>query len=248
MNGEAHASGVRKSVALFAALSTVFWLFLIWSVQNMDQPLVQLMMPMTSAWSAREAAAVWIMWAVMMGAMMLPSAIPMALTHRKIASRKGLGQDNALFVGGYLVVWGVFSIAAAGLQWALQSTGLLSHMLVVGDNRIAGTILILAGASQWTPLKHACLSTCRTPVGFFVTEWREGLRGALYMGLRFGAICVGCCWAMMALLFVFGIMNLMAIGVLACLVAAEKLLPRGETIAKFGGALLLLWGTWLVLQ
>ncbi|MCR9088449.1 MAG: DUF2182 domain-containing protein [Rhodobacteraceae bacterium] len=233
---------------MLVLLSAVFWVPLVWSIRNMDQPLVQLMMPMTAAWSVGEAAAVWTMWAVMMGAMMLPSAIPMVLAHRRIAGQKGLRGDSVLFVGGYLAVWSVFSIAATGLQWALQGSGHLTRMLAIDTTWIAGIILFLAGASQWTPLKHVCLNTCRTPIGFFATEWRDGPYGAFCMGLHHGAFCVGCCWALMALLFVFGVMNLLAIGVLACLVAAEKLLPRGETIAHIGGIVLMIWGAWLILE
>ena len=212
----------------------------------MDQPLVRLMMPMQSAWRAQEALFVWVMWAVMMGAMMLPSAAPMIFAHRKIVDRRGSTSENLVFIGAYLLVWGAFSVAAVGLQWWLQWIGQLSHMLVVPDDQTAGVILIIAGMSQWTTLKYKCLGKCRTPIGFLTTEWRSGAQGALVMGLRHGSFCVGCCWALMALLFVFGVMNLAAIGALASLVAAEKLLPHGEVLAKIGGLGLTTWGVGLL--
>jgi predicted metal-binding membrane protein len=239
-------TGVQQTVAILLALLTTFWAFVIWSIANMDQPLVQLMMPMQSAWTAQEALFVWIMWAVMMGAMMLPSAAPMILVHRKIVGHKGLLSHSLVFIGAYLLVWGVFSAATTGIQWWLQWMGQLSHMLVVSSNQTAGVVLIIAGVSQWTTLKDKCLGQCRTPIGFLTTEWRSGSQGSLIMGLRHGLYCVGCCWALMVLLFVFGVMNLTAIGALTTLIAAEKLLPQGDVLAKIGGLFLTAWGVWLL--
>jgi predicted metal-binding membrane protein len=232
----------RWPVAALALMALAFWVPVVWSVAHMGHPVVQLMMPMSTAWTLPQAAAVLLMWAVMMGAMMLPSTLPMVLAYRRISASRGRPQDGLIFVAGYLVVWCGFSLAATALQWGLQGLGLLTGMLVLKNVTVAGLVLIVAGLSQWTPLKARCLTTCRTPIGFFATEWRAGRLGAFRMGLRHGALCVGCCWSLMALLFVFGVMNLTAIGLLACVVAAEKLLPRGDLLARIAGGGFVLWG------
>ncbi len=192
---------------------------------------------------------VWLMWAVMMAAMMLPSAVPMIMTHRRICA----GRDdqtpaaNGYFVVSYLVAWSLFSVVGAGLQWLLQTLGAISQLLLVTNVWLAAAILIGAGIYQFTPAKDVCLAKCRTPIGFFLTEWRPGKRGAFQMGLKHGAYCIGCCWAMMAVLFVFGVMNLFAIALLATGVAAEKLLPRGDIAGRLLGAVLVGWGVSLPL-
>lgn len=232
---------------MLSVLSFLAWAFVVWSASNMDQPLVKLMMPVMASWSLAEAFWVWVMWAVMMGAMMLPSASPMIQAYRRISSQKGIPRESFWFTLAYLLVWTGFCAVATALQWALQSMGVLSHMLVLGNTWFAGGILVVAGIVQWTPFKHACLEKCRTPIGFLVTEWRPGRRGALIMGMRHGAYCIGCCWAVMALLFVFGVMNLVAILLLATFVAAEKLLPGGEFIGNLAGVVFIGWGGWLLL-
>jgi len=201
----------------------------------MGNPIVQLMMPMSSRWTVPELAMVVVMWSVMMGAMMLPSAMPMILSHRRMSPRNQGGRHSA-FVVAYLLIWSGFSCAAALLQWWLQKQGLLSRMLVLTDGVIAGAILIGIGLFQFTQLKDVCLNTCRTPLGFLMTEWRDGTAGAFGMGLKHGASCVGCCWALMATLFVFGVMNVMAVALLATAVALEKLTPWGVQIARLIGA------------
>jgi predicted metal-binding membrane protein len=227
-----------------AGLSLAAWGLVIWSIVHMDAPVVSLMMPMMSAWTLPEAAAVWLMWAVMMAAMMLPSAAPVIVAHRRVARlRCGEGsRESRYFVTGYLLAWSAFSLAAAALQWGLQGLGVLSHMLVVTQAWLAGGILVAAGLYQLRPAKVACLQQCRSPVGFLLTEWRSGRAGALRMGLHHGAYCVGCCWALMAVLFVFGVMNLLAIAVLSTAVAAEKLLPQGRRAAQGLAILLIAWG------
>lgn len=243
-------STYRNSVVVLVVMAMLCWAFLLWSMANMDTPFVRLMMPEKTAWSFSEVAIVWLMWAVMMGAMMLPSAMPMILVHRRIATDRStpsqIPSSNRWFTFAYLITWSAFSVAATGLQWGLQAAGSLSPMLAVGDRWLAGAILVLAGIVQWTPLKHACLEKCRTPIGFLTTEWRDGDYGAFIMGLRHGAYCVGCCWALMALLFVFGVMNLIAIIALTTIVAAEKLLPYGDLLGRIGGAILVVWGVWML--
>ena len=239
---------LRPALALIVAASATAWLFVFWTASNMDAPLARLMMPMGTSWSGAEAVSVWIMWAVMMGAMMLPSAAPMILTHRRIVAHRGSPAESFYFGLAYLVVWAAFSIAATLSQWGLQSLGVLNHMLMLKTNLVSGIFLVIAGATQWSPQKSRCLALCRTPVGFLTTEWKAGNVGAFRMGLQHGIDCVGCCWALMALLFVFGAMNLFAILLLSTLVAAEKLLPHGETLGRVAGLLFGVWGLWLILN
>ncbi len=234
----------RIGLLTIMALTLAGWAFVIWSVSHTSAPLVRTMMPQSSAWTLPEAAMVWLMWAAMMAAMMLPSAAPMILVHRRMSpARQDRGDpENACFIAAYLVAWSVFSLAAAGAQWTLQSLGVLSGMLIITDKWLAGAVLVAAGVYQFTPVKEACLTRCRTPIGFLASEWRPGNRGAFRMGLRHGGSCIGCCWAVMAGLFVFGVMSLVAIVLLATAIAAEKLLPRGRRVTVALGALFVLWG------
>ncbi|MDP6951743.1 MAG: DUF2182 domain-containing protein [Alphaproteobacteria bacterium] len=220
------------------------WAFVIWSCLHMKAPLVQAMMPRTSAWTLHEAGMVWLMWAVMMAAMMLPSAAPMILVHRRMSlGHQDRGNaENAVFIGAYLVAWSAFSLAAAGAQWGLQSLSITSTMVVMTDPWLAGSVLVAAGLYQLTPLKEACLAHCRTPIGFLATEWRPGNWGAFRMCLKHGTFCIGCCWGLMAVLFVFGVMSLLAIVLLATAVAAEKLLPWGKAVRWALGSLFVVWG------
>ena len=241
---------MRNGVASLAALSLIGWGLLLWSVANMSSPVIALMMPMNSYWSVEEIVAVWLMWAVMMGAMMLPSAIPMISVHRRVSAKRDPKTYSASrwFLTAYLLSWTLFSIAAAGLQWGFQRADVLSHMLKIQGSLIGGGILVAVGIFQLTPLKAACLHKCRTPMGFLLTDWREGRVGAFQMGLKHGQYCIGCCWALMMVLFVGGVMNLTTIAVLSGIVAIEKLAPHGKQIAKFGGVVLILWGLWLILS
>lgn len=234
----------RNGILFLLGLAALGWLLIFWSVANMSSPLVSLMMPMDATWAFREMIAVWLMWAVMMGAMMLPSAIPMLVVHRRVATKKDptLKNPHHWFLFGYLLGWALFSAVAAALQWGFQNAGVLSHMLRLRDPTVAGGVLIAAGLFQFTPVKAACLHKCRTPIGFLMTDWRPGRSGALLMGLNHGKFCIGCCWALMMVLFVGGVMSLTTIAALSSIVLLEKLMPRGEIIAKLGGVLLVLWG------
>jgi predicted metal-binding membrane protein len=215
----------------------------------MDSPAAQLMMPM-SKWSAANWLAVFAMWTVMMAAMMLPSAAPMVLSFAALNRRRSEGARTFVFVAAYLALWTAFSGAATVTQWALQSIGWVSPMIVSMSSVLNGALLLVAGVFQFTPLKHACLRECRSPLGFLMSDWRDGLWGAWGMGIRHGLSCLGCCWALMALLFVGGVMNLLWIAALAGLVAIEKLAPKGEIVAHvLGGAMIcvgvvrLVWGS-----
>jgi predicted metal-binding membrane protein len=187
----------------------------------------------------------------MMIGMMLPSAAPMILTFATVnASRRARAQPwvpTALFAEGYVLAWGGFSIAATLAQWGLESVALVSPMAMsVTSARLGGVLFLAAGLYQLTPLKRACLIACRSPFDFVVNRWRDGAAGALRMGLEHGLSCLGCCWVLMALLFVFGAMNLVWVALLAVAVLVEKLLPFGEWTARIGGLLLMGWGLWLL--
>jgi predicted metal-binding membrane protein len=229
----------QTSSGLIVWLPTLLgWLLLYWGATHMASPVAQLTMPM-SGWSGANWLAVFIMWAVMMAAMMLPTAMPMVSVFGTLNRRRGEAGRTIAFVAGYLALWAAFAAAATGAQWALQAGGLLSPMIVSMSPALSAALLIIAGVFQFTPLKQACLRACRSPLGFLLTDWRGGLSGAARMGVRHGLYCLGCCWALMALLFVGGAMNLLWIAALTILVAMEKLAPKGELLAKALGALMI---------
>jgi predicted metal-binding membrane protein len=182
----------------------------------------------------------FMMWAVMMVAMMLPSAAPMILTYAAIARRsaQSSASSTSLFTIAYLVIWTIFSAIATAVQSGLESASLL-----YGPSRaisvIGSVLLAVAGIYQLTPLKNSCLAHCRSPLGFFMTEWRDGKAGAFTMGIKHGAQCLGCCWMLMGLLFVFGAMNLLWVAALSVLVLLEKLAPFGHMIARASGVAML---------
>ena len=225
------------------------WMYLALVATQMGNMSSVLAMPMTAAWTPVQAALMVAMWAVMMAAMMLPSAVPMVLAYDRMDRGSAGGRDGStpLFVAGYVVVWAGFAVAAAGLQWVLHTMALVNGMGVVTQGWFAGGSLVSAGIVQFTPGKMRSLGACRTPMGFLMTSWREGRVGALKMGLHHGRLCLGCCWSLMILLFVLGVMNLAWVAVLAVFVLAEKVARRGEAISTFGGLVLMLWGMAVVL-
>lgn len=185
------------------------------------------------------------MWWVMMVAMMLPSAAPMVLLYARASSHDGTSgkSSTALFLLGYLVAWGLFSgVAALGQSWLQHEMLASSAMMALASRWLAAAVLIAAGAYQLSPLKNACLKTCRNPAAFLSRHHRPGRAGAMRLGVVHGAYCVGCCWMLMALLFVGGVMNLAWIALLTLLVAAEKILPHGRHIATVTGIGLIGWG------
>ena len=197
-----------------------------------------------------EIALIFLMWVVMMVGMMVPSVAPMILAFTNI-NRRRRQQGNpyvptAVFLAGYLLVWAGFSIAATVAQFALMFA-ILGYPVVAGAGPMIGVALLLAaGLFQLSPLKSVCLRHCRTPMGFITNDWREGRRGALLMGLHHGGYCLGCCWALMGLLFLLGVMNLLWIAALAAFVLVEKVAPAGEWVGRAAGIGLLAWGIWLL--
>ncbi len=207
-------------------------------------------MAMPIEWSLTYACVMFVMWWIMMIAMMLPSATPMILLHAKVdrQARSRAGEaptllPTAAFTLGYLVAWAGFSALATGLKLAFEKLGVLSPMMMNSTNQIfAGIVLLFAGLWQLTPIKQACLRHCRGPIQFLSQNWRPGPSGALIMGLHHGAYCLGCCWGLMAILFFGGIMNLYWIILLTVLVLAEKLLPVGRSFSRATGGMLTVWG------
>jgi predicted metal-binding membrane protein len=241
---------VLAGLAAITALSWVYVLFSLTSdMRNMEMG-AEMAMPRTQAWGVADFALTFSMWAVMMVAMMTPSAAPMILMFAGVNRRRRKQQvsyvPTSVFLLGYLVVWAAFAVLATLAQWGLHAASLLSPMMISTTPILGGVLLLVAGIYQWTPLKHACLSKCRSPLGFVLNEWREGRWGAFLMGLKHGGYCTGCCWSLMALLFVAGAMNLLWVAAIAGFVLLEKVAPAGERLGRVAGVVLVGWGVWVV--
>ena len=220
---------------------------------NMDLSM-DVAMPQMHSWGAIDIVLIFTMWTVMMIAMMVPTAAPMILLFATF-NRKRREQQRpfvriGIFLIGYLIVWTGFSIIAALAQWGLHRAALLSPMMISTSPALGGSLLMVAGIFQWTPLKNTCLSHCRSPLDFFSTDWREGSTGALRMGLKHGAYCLGCCWVLMLLLFVTGVMNLVWIAGIAIFVLLEKVAPAKLRAYVSGGAgmVLIMAGLYMLLR
>ena len=252
--GIAFADGVRRDRAVvlmsLIALTALAWIYTANLAGNAAQMSGTMAMPNLGHWGVAEFGFMLVMWAIMMVAMMLPSATPMILIFAKICEkRKSERQPFAptiTFVAGYLLVWAGFSLVATALNWGLHAGGQLSSMMGHTPPIIGGAILIAAGVFQWTSLKAACLEHCRSPISFLMAHWHEGTVGAIRMGLHHGAYCLGCCWMLMALLFVLGVMNLPWVAVLTVVVLAEKVLPGGIWLSRILGGFLVIWGSSLI--
>jgi predicted metal-binding membrane protein len=237
-------------IVLLVLLPLVSWTWIAIMARDMYGPMTGASAwMMTAQWNLPHLFLLWAMWAVMMMAMMLPSASPMLLLYGGMARRSTPGpaatQIYALAFS-YVLVWAAFSIGATALQRLLASLLLVSPMMKVTSPAAAAALLVIAGVYQLTPLKYACLQTCRSPLGFLMSRWRPGIRGAFVMGLQHGAYCVGCCWALMLLLFVGGVMNLIVIAALTAFVAFEKLAPFSVYKARISGVLLIMAGCWMI--
>ena len=204
---------------------------------------------MTTHWDAPRLVLLWAMWAVMMIAMMLPSAAPMILLAQGAAPRQDAhapGRRSYLLALGYVAAWAVFSVGATALQWGLGRLLILTPMMEPSSRTVGAVFLVAAGIYQWTPLKRACLVTCQSPLAFLLRRWRSGSWGAFRMGLEHGTYCVGCCWALMLLLFAGGVMNMTVIAALTAFVAFEKLAPARLQSTWISGALLIATAAWMV--
>jgi len=248
----------RDRVVVVVALLSVIALSWLWVAlgAGMDMSAVEMtrmprdMVMTPTIWTAGYAALMLSMWFVMMVAMMLPSATPMLLIFARVSQRERAAErpwvSTGIFASGYLAAWACFSAGAVAMQWGLEESGLLSAMMVTTTTWLGAAILITAGLWQTTPIKHACLRQCRSPVSFLAIHWRVGRGGAFWMGLTHGAYCLGCCWILMALLFFGGVMNLWWVGGLAACVLLEKTLPIGHWLAYAVGGALVVWGVGLV--
>ncbi len=240
-----HRDQVLVAIGL-AAVTLLSWGYLLIGA-GMEMPSMSAPMETAQApgWAPAQAVLMFIMWWVMMVAMMLHSAAPMILLFSSVAKRSSRPGSTALFVSGYILIWGGFSVLATLIQWQLTQIGLLDGMRA-NSQMLAGLLLLVAGIYQLTPAKNACLKHCQSPLQFVTEHWRPGPRGALEMGLRHGGYCLGCCWALMALLFVGGVMNLAWIGGLAAYVLIEKVIPQSRYSGLVSACLLITAGAVLI--
>lgn len=250
MNATSFEAVLRRDRAVAAAglgvTAALGWAYVAWLA--LDGDAMAALMPMALPWHLADVLLAFAMWAAMMVAMMLPTAAPLVLLMARVLRERETGPVAlAAFAGGYLAVWAAFSAAATAAQWGLQQALLLTPMAEAAGPRIAGALLLAAGFYQLTPLKRACLRHCRGPLSFLMAHWRPGTAGALRMGLRHGLWCLGCCWAVMALLFVGGAMNLAWIAGLALFVLVEKAAPKGDVAGRIAGALALASGAALLI-
>jgi predicted metal-binding membrane protein len=211
-----------------------------------------LMMPAHTPWRAMEFAFVFAMGTVMMVGMMTPSAMPMILMYARLG-RYAEAQSTPLvatvwFVAGYFLVWVAFAVLATLVQWALERNALLDSAMASTSNILGGLVFVAAGSYQWTRLKDVCLTQCQMPFAFLMRHggFRRDVRGSLLLGVRHGAYCVGCCWALMVLLFVGGVMNSLWIVLLSLLIFLEKVTFLGRQIAPLAGIVLIAVGAWLL--
>ncbi len=238
-----------RAVVIGSLLSVILlsWLYLVQGAGMDMQSMGDMAVPMAmTSWSPGYFALLVVMWAVMMTAMMLPSAAPMILLYATIARRRRT-QGNTVagagvFALGYVAVWAAFSLTATTLQWGLDAAALLSPAMATTSVVTAGIVLVVAGVYQWTPLKQACLRQCQSPLSFILGNWCEGAHGALTMGLRHGLFCLGCCWMLMLVLFVGGVMNLFWIASLALFIMVEKTAAGSQWLSRAAGAGLIAWG------
>lgn len=227
------------------------WIYLL-SGAGIHQQMGGMLMPMSIwPWTLSHAALMLLMWIVMMAAMMLPSAMPTILLYRTIVNREINKSGNSplrtvLFVTGYLAIWLSFSVAAVVLQFLLEWAELLSPMMEATSERLSGLIIMAAGIYQISPLKAACIDHCRSPLEFVLNHWRKGNVGAFAMGMHHGIYCLGCCWSMMLLLFVGGLMNYLWIAGIALFILVEKLAPGGHRLSRLAALPLIFWGLLLI--
>jgi len=250
--------------ACLVALVMLAWAYVLWLAADMDMGGMDmagyrmipagrgLMMPVTAAWQPLEFVFVFVMWAVMMIGMMVPSVAPLVLIYARVGRQAAAQQQpfaaSAWLASGYLLAWVSFSMVATMAQWAIERIGWLMPLMESSSSIFGGLILIAAGLYQWTPVKNACLRQCQTPLQFIQRRggFRDDAAGALALGFRHGIYCVGCCWVLMALLFVGGVMNALWIAAIMIFVLVEKLMPVGRLISRVSGAGFLFAGIWLI--
>jgi predicted metal-binding membrane protein len=237
------AIGLRRDRLAVAILLIVVgglaWAYTVHQARTMDamdaamwRDMNMSMNGMAPSWTPLDIALTFAMWSAMMAAMMVPGSAPVvgafATINRSRRDRGAPSVPTAIFLGGYLAVWAAFAALAVFLQWALQVSGLLTTMMQAASLWLSAVLFAAAGLYQFSPLKERCLDYCRSPDGFILSEWRDGTAGAFVMGVRHGLFCLGCCAALMLLLFAVAVMDLRWVAALTILVTAEKLLPGGR--------------------
>ena len=233
-----HISLSRLALILTLLLVILLsWYYIVFAMTMNMEPVTQ--------WSIADIAILFCMWAIMMAGMMLPSAMPVILLVEQVNKKRKLRRASythtLFFVIGYLLIWGLYSAVITIIQYTLHHWALLSPMMSSANIAFSSAILLAAGIYQLTPLKQRCLQLCRSPLSVISSQWKEGKLGAILLGINHGQYCVGCCWILMAILFVTGVMNLKWILLLSLIVLVEKVLPYPEVASKLlGGALILL--------
>ena len=236
-------------------ITAVAWTYLVHLARQMSSStayetmMTQMGMSMDRPWTAADIFFTFVMWAVMMVGMMSGAAAPVLLLFAAAHSKRGERRAPLavlIFGLGYLAVWVGFSACAAMAQWALHHAAILSPKMAASSPQVAGAILVIAGVYQLTPLKGACLAHCRSPLGFLMSNWREGRLGPFRMGVRHGTYCLGCCWALMCVLFVVGVLNLVWVAALTGFVLVEKMGPAGATVARVAGGAMVVVGMVLI--
>lgn len=234
-----------------AGLVVLSWMYLFWMAR---MPGCGLRASMSAVSTDGPGAYLWTtfaMWVIMMAAMMIPSATPMMLifarvNHTRAQTGGSASIPTGMFLTGYLIMWAGFSLLATVLQWVLRAMAMMAPASLTVGPVLGGTLFLIAGVYQWTPLKAACLRRCAAPLDFLFSEWRDGAWGALVMGARYGLFCLGCCVFLMALLFAAGVMNLLWVAALAGVVLLEKLLPPTHWVGRGFGLAFVVVGLWLM--
>jgi len=238
------------SLVVLGIVPVVCWVWIIVMARDMYGPMTGASRwMMTSTWDVAHVVLLWAMWTVMMIAMMLPSAAALILVYGAAARRRYGARASVLTYAlalGYVTVWALFSVGATIVQRLLAEAFVISAMMELTLPVAGGVLLIVAGAYQFSSLKHACLRACQSPLGFLMRGWREGLGGAFRLGMQHGVYCLGCCWALMLLLFVGGVMNLAVIVALTVLVAVEKVGFLGRWGTRLSGLALAGLGVWMI--
>ncbi len=268
MNDAALTAVLRRDrvvvLACLLVLVVLAWAYVLWLAADMQMGGMDMtgyrtipagmgmMMPAAAPWQRIEFAFVFVMWAVMMVGMMTPSVAPMILIYarvgRQAAAQRQPVAASAWFAGGYLLIWVAFALIATIVQWSIERAGWLNSDMVVTSGILGGLILIAAGLYQWTPIKDACLQQCQSPLQFIQRNggFRAEPFGSLALGARHGAYCVGCCWVLMALLFVVGVMNVLWIALIMIFVLLEKIIPAGRLVSRIAGIGFIVAGVWLI--
>ena len=263
MSGVVLEAALRRDRYVVAAalmlVTAMAWAYVGWLAAGMDMDMTPEQMaamaaPAFKPWTPTYFALMLLMWVVMMVGMMTPSAAPMILLYARVGRQAATqGKPFAAtgwFAAGYLLAWAGFSVAATLAQWFLERAMLLSSMTEIASNLLGGILLVAIGIYQWTPLKYACLDQCQSPLSFIQQHggFRREASLSMRLGAMHGAYCVGCCWALMALLFVGGVMNLLWIAAITILVLLEKIVRAGRTLPRVAGIGLIVAGIWLLVN